>query len=408
MATTNTSTAGRQQKSDVILDYLRPRKKFPSVWCAGCGNGVVMSAIIRAIDRLGYARNDVVLVSGIGCSSRMPVYLDFNALHTTHGRALPFATGVKFANPRLKVIVITGDGDALAIGGNHFIHACRRNIDINAILINNYIYGMTGGQGSPTTPSNKFSTTTPYGNVEKHFEPCDLARAAGASYVGRATVYHAPQLEKLIMGALEHRVLLRGRGRGRAERVGAGAVRAVATRHRAADVDDHRVTFGDLPVRGHVVWAGPVGSRRHDREVHPLVAGLQDGLLDVVRDFALGPARSQPLPHACVHLVDCCSRRGEVTHLGGVLAHPRLGQHGTGGDLVRVRHGGPKAQHLLRPHTVVHGHPCHGAAQQIHAPGDRVVSLAPSDHRQIGSRRCHRSRPFQLGDDQCGRAPAGQ
>ncbi len=194
-----------KQKSDVILQYLRPRKKFPSVWCAGCGNGVVMSALIRAIDRLGLSRDEVAMVSGIGCTSRMPVYMDFNSLHTAHGRALAFATGVKFARPNMKVIVVTGDGDALAIGGNHFIHACRRNIDITAILINNNIYGMTGGQGSPTTPPNAFSTTTPYGNAEKPFDPCSLAKAAGATYVARATVFHAPQLEKMIMEAVDHR-----------------------------------------------------------------------------------------------------------------------------------------------------------------------------------------------------------
>lgn len=204
MAIAEKLKAGQKQRSDVFHQYLRPGKKFPSVWCAGCGNGIVMSALVRAIDRLGYDKNNVAMVSGIGCSSRLPVYLDFGALHTTHGRALAFATGVKFAKPEMKVIVITGDGDSLAIGGNHFIHACRRNIDITTIQINNYIYGMTGGQGSPTTPSDAFSTTTPYGNVEKHFDPCDLARAAGASFVGRGTVYHAPQLEKLIMGALEH------------------------------------------------------------------------------------------------------------------------------------------------------------------------------------------------------------
>jgi 2-oxoglutarate ferredoxin oxidoreductase subunit beta len=193
------------QKSDIVLNYLRPRKAFPSVWCAGCGNGIVMSAIIRAIDKLGLSKDEVAMVSGIGCSSRMPIYLDFNALHTTHGRALAFATGVKFARPDLKVIVVTGDGDALAIGGNHFIHACRRNIDITTILINNNIYGMTGGQGSPTTPSKAFSTTTPYGNSENHFEPCDLAAASGASFVARATVYHAVQLENLIGQAIAHR-----------------------------------------------------------------------------------------------------------------------------------------------------------------------------------------------------------
>lgn len=194
----------KQQRSDVMLQYLRPSKKFPSVWCPGCGNGVVMGAFIRAVDKLGYEKDNVAMVSGIGCTSRMPVYMDFNSLHTTHGRALGFATGVKFAQPKMKVVVITGDGDALAIGGNHFIHACRRNIDITCILINNHIYGMTGGQGSPTTPDKAISTTTPYGNVEKHFDPCDLAKAAGASFVGRGTVYHYPQLEKLIMAAMEH------------------------------------------------------------------------------------------------------------------------------------------------------------------------------------------------------------
>jgi 2-oxoglutarate/2-oxoacid ferredoxin oxidoreductase subunit beta len=200
-----TTPVVEKQKSDVILSYLRPRKKFPSVWCAGCGNGIVMSALIRAIDRLGLDRDQTAFVSGIGCTSRLPVYLDFNSLHTTHGRALAFATGVKFAQPHMKVIVITGDGDSLAIGGNHFIHACRRNIDITCILINNNIYGMTGGQGSPTTPPSAFSTTTPYGNAEKPFDPCDLAQAAGATFVGRHTVYHAAQLEKMIMQGIEHR-----------------------------------------------------------------------------------------------------------------------------------------------------------------------------------------------------------
>ena len=194
-----------KQKSSMVLDYLRPHKKMPTVWCAGCGNGIVMGAIIRAIDKLGYSKDEVAMLSGIGCSSRLPIYLDFSALHTTHGRALAYATGVKFARPDLKVIVITGDGDALAIGGNHFIHACRRNIDITAILINNNIYGMTGGQGSPTTPSNAFSTTTPYGNAEKHFDPCGLAAAAGATYVARTSVHQAPQMEKLITEALDHR-----------------------------------------------------------------------------------------------------------------------------------------------------------------------------------------------------------
>lgn len=193
------------QKSDVIHQYLRPKKAFPNVWCPGCGIGIVMGSLVRAIDKLQIARDDITLVSGIGCSSRLPVYLDFNTLHTTHGRALAFATGVKLAKPKMKVIVITGDGDCLAIGGNHFIHAARRNIDITTILINNMIYGMTGGQFSPTTPSESFATTSPYGNKENQFDIPKLAMAAGASYVARGTVYHVNQLDELITEAITKR-----------------------------------------------------------------------------------------------------------------------------------------------------------------------------------------------------------
>ena len=190
------------QKSDVIHSYLRPKKAFPNVWCPGCGIGIVMGSLVRAIDKLQIARDDVTLVSGIGCSSRLPVYLDFNTLHTTHGRALAFATGVKLAKPKMKVIVITGDGDCLAIGGNHFIHAARRNIDITTILINNMIYGMTGGQFSPTTPADSYATTSPYGNKENQFDIPKLAMAAGASFVARGTVYHVNQLDELITEAI--------------------------------------------------------------------------------------------------------------------------------------------------------------------------------------------------------------
>jgi 2-oxoglutarate ferredoxin oxidoreductase subunit beta len=197
--------AGPSQSSDVTYQYLRVKKRFPNVWCAGCGIGIVMGSIIRAIDKMGYSKDEVVLVSGIGCSSRLPVYCDFNTLHTTHGRAIAFATGVKLAKPSLKVMVVTGDGDGLAIGGNHFIHACRRNIDITTVLINNNIYGMTGGQFSPTTPYASFASTAPYGNNEKSFDPTVLAKAAGASYVARGTVYHVQQLDKLITGGLEKR-----------------------------------------------------------------------------------------------------------------------------------------------------------------------------------------------------------
>ena len=182
--------------------YLRPTKKFPNVWCSGCGIGIVMSALIRAISRIGVEKDDVALVSGIGCTGRMPVYMDFNTIHTTHGRALAFATGLKLAQPKLKVIVIMGDGDAMAIGGNHFIHSARRNIDLTALVVNNSIYGMTGGQYSPTTPLDGKATTAPYGNIEPPMPICELAIAAGASYVARSTVYHAVELDRYLEQAI--------------------------------------------------------------------------------------------------------------------------------------------------------------------------------------------------------------
>ena len=184
--------------------YLRSYKKFPSVWCAGCGCGIIMGAIIRAIKRLGIPKDDVTVVSGIGCTSRMPVYMDFNTLHATHGRALAFATGIKLAKPGMKVIVVMGDGDALAIGGNHFIHAARRNIDLIAIVANNSIYGMTGGQFSPTTPMGDVATTSPYGNIEQNIDTCKLAETAGATFVARTTAYHVFELERFILQALNH------------------------------------------------------------------------------------------------------------------------------------------------------------------------------------------------------------
>jgi 2-oxoglutarate/2-oxoacid ferredoxin oxidoreductase subunit beta len=182
----------------LIHKYLRHDKKFPHVWCPGCGIGIMLGALIRAIDRIGYEKDGIVLVSGIGCSGRLPVYVDFNTLHTTHGRALTFATGVKLAKPSLKVIAIMGDGDAVAIGGNHFIHAARRNIDITAIIVNNNIYGMTGGQYSPTTPYGMRSATTVYNNIEQAFKISELAVTAGAAFVGRGTVYHAKLLDSLM------------------------------------------------------------------------------------------------------------------------------------------------------------------------------------------------------------------
>lgn len=158
----------------------------------------MLGALIRAIDQCGIAKDEIVLVAGIGCTGRLPVYVDFNTLHTTHGRALTFATGVKLANPKLKVIVVMGDGDAVAIGGNHFIHAARRNIDLTAIILNNSVYGMTGGQFSPTTPYGMRTTTTMFSNVEQAFKISELAVTAGAVFVARGSVYHAKMLDGLL------------------------------------------------------------------------------------------------------------------------------------------------------------------------------------------------------------------
>ncbi len=185
-----------------ILEYLRFDDRFPTIWCPGCGNGVVMRAIIEAIMALGLDKNNIAMVSGIGCISRMPGYVDFNTLHIMHGRALPAATGIKLARPDMTVIVVMGDGDALAIGGNHLIHAARRNLDLTAIIVNNFVYGMTGGQVSPATPQGSITTTSPYGGFEREFDTCDLMKAAGAVFVARTTVYHVMQLIDFIKRAI--------------------------------------------------------------------------------------------------------------------------------------------------------------------------------------------------------------
>lgn len=190
-----------EEKEHPMWNYLRMDNQ-PSVWCPGCGIGIIFQSLLRQIKLLGIPKDKVVFVSGIGCTGRMPGYADFNTLHTTHGRALAFATGIKLANPELKVITVLGDGDGLAIGGNHLIHAARRNIDITAILVNNFNYGMTGGQVSPTTPEDSYTTTSPYGQLEPFFDTAKLAIGAGANFVGRGTTYHVPIMDKLIKEAL--------------------------------------------------------------------------------------------------------------------------------------------------------------------------------------------------------------
>lgn len=187
-----------------VEDYLR-KSKMPHIWCPGCGTGIVLGALVRAIAKSGYSRDEVMVITGIGCSARTNAIIDFNTFQTTHGRALSFATGFKLAKPNMKVIVVTGDGDGSGIGGNHLIHTARRNIDITTILVNNSIYGMTGGQYSPLTPIGSFATTAPYGTTEKEFDICKLVEGAGGTYVARATAYHVTLLEQLITKALAHK-----------------------------------------------------------------------------------------------------------------------------------------------------------------------------------------------------------
>jgi 2-oxoglutarate/2-oxoacid ferredoxin oxidoreductase subunit beta len=184
--------------------YLR-RDKFPHILCPGCGDGAVLKSMLRAIEKLKIDKDNLCVASGIGCASRIPGYVDANTLHTAHGRALPFAIGVKMVKPQMNVIVVSGDGDSVAIGGNHFIHACRRNIDITLIVYNNYIYGMTGGQFSPTTPTESISTTSPFGNLEPGFDISQLAIGSGATYVARTTSYHVVEMERFFVEAISHK-----------------------------------------------------------------------------------------------------------------------------------------------------------------------------------------------------------
>jgi len=189
-------------KAQVKEDWWR-QDRLPHIFCVGCGNGSIINCVVDAIFHLELDIDKTVFLSGIGCSSRAPGYMSTDSLHTTHGRALAFATGVKLGNPELDVIVFTGDGDLAAIGGNHFIHSCRRNIDMTVVCMNNQIYGMTGGQGSPCTPIGKLSTTTPYGANETPFDLCELAVAAGANYVARWTSFHVKELRDAVIAGIK-------------------------------------------------------------------------------------------------------------------------------------------------------------------------------------------------------------
>jgi len=192
---------GAMVAENPVEKYLRT-DRIPHIWCPGCGIGTTVNCFARAIDECGIEMDRLAIVSGIGCTGRVAGYAKIDSFHTTHGRAIPFATGLKLANPDLKVIVYSGDGDLVAIGGNHFIHAARRNVDMTIICVNNLTYGMTGGQVTPTTPEDAIATTSPYGNFEQNFNLPYLAESCGAVYVARWTVYHVTQLKKAMREAI--------------------------------------------------------------------------------------------------------------------------------------------------------------------------------------------------------------
>jgi 2-oxoglutarate ferredoxin oxidoreductase subunit beta len=175
---------------------------MPHIWCPGCGLGLVVNCFLRALVESRLELDNVAVVSGIGCTGRVAGYIKLDSFHTTHGRAIPFATGLKIASPDLKVVVISGDGDLVAIGGNHLIHAARRNTDLTVLCVNNFIYGMTGGQLGPTTPLTARTVTSLGGNVDKPFNVPHLVAASGAAYVARWTTAHVRRLEKAITEAL--------------------------------------------------------------------------------------------------------------------------------------------------------------------------------------------------------------
>ncbi len=187
-----------------IRDYLR-EELFPHFLCPGCGHGMALRALLWAVHELSIPKDELAVVSGIGCAGRLGAYIDANTFHVTHGRPLAFATGLALARPDLKVVVISGDGDCLAIGGNHLIHACRRNLDLTCVMLNNEVYGMTGGQASPTTSETRYTTTTPHGNIEPAFDACKLAEAAGAGLVGREVTLQTPTLKDLIKQGIAYK-----------------------------------------------------------------------------------------------------------------------------------------------------------------------------------------------------------
>ena len=198
------SALGMEKNGNPLLQYMR-QEKLPHFFCPGCGCGQVVNAFLRAAEQLNLDLGAMVGIGGVGCTARIPVYINMDCLHGVHGRTLPWATGIKLVKPDTKVVVFAGDGDALSIGGNHFIHAARRNIDVTFIVVNNFNFAMTGGQVAPMTPDGSVTMTTPYGSSEPPFDMCALAVTAGATYVSRTLTSNPAQMTTFIKAALDHK-----------------------------------------------------------------------------------------------------------------------------------------------------------------------------------------------------------
>jgi 2-oxoglutarate ferredoxin oxidoreductase subunit beta len=275
------------------MDEMLRGDRLPHIWCPGCGLGIALTVFISALEKLELDLDKVCVVSGIGCTGRVAGYIKLDSFHTTHGRAIPFATGLKLANPDLSVVVFSGDGDLVTIGGNHFIHAARRNVDITVICVNNFNYGMTGGQAGATTPVGARTTTTPYGNFEYPFNVSSLAAASGAVYVARWTVLHVRRLEKALMEALRKPGFSlveiispcpTGFGRRQGERLGLDAMRyyreqGVITRN--GNVHEPAIELGGKITEGKFV----------DVEKPTFLEFLREGLREALGDRA--PPRKQ-------------------------------------------------------------------------------------------------------------------
>lgn len=198
------SALGMEKNGNPLLQYMR-QEKLPHFFCPGCGCGQVVNAFLRAAEQLKLDLGAMVGIGGVGCTARIPVYINMDCLHGVHGRTLPWATGIKLVKPDTKVVVFAGDGDAMSIGGNHFIHAARRNLDVTFIVVNNFNFAMTGGQVAPMTPDGSVTMTTPYGSSEPPFDMCALAVTAGATYVSRTLTSNPAQMTTFIKAALDHK-----------------------------------------------------------------------------------------------------------------------------------------------------------------------------------------------------------